>query len=432
MADNSAMILGNHKSGLVAGLDWHYVSGQDTRSQIRDIRKQAEALDAKRCVRLGRQNHAYAGFYTWDAFFSEEERPARVFSFAALLCHRIHGPNAIVVWRIQQGPRKGDIAMVVIEDHLPVADLVLPLAEARTTLQRYQKNPLHAAIETLWSNDIDEFPQARPIILDWAQLKPGRNERIQAIPVDPVQLGTSLVALALAVSGVLVVAEYSAHLDREKLNSQTSGQDQTLEYARSLEQIRQRLGVSSADVRLLLDDLMQQSVVAGDWALREITCSARQCTQEWRSEGGYTQDILRALRDQPDTRPVINRADTQKINFVHTTRTDLSGVSQWSQLPDKKTLSNLLYDEQQVWKKAGLLYSLDVQGSRWPAGFDQVDENKSLARHTVRITGPDTLIRNFLEDYDGMVFWDQLRINVQTFDVKQAVVFELQGAFYAY
>lgn len=432
MKDNSALILGDHRAGLIAGLDWQLVSGADTRTQIREIRRQAAENGARACVRIGRTHHAGAGFYAWEPDLAGETRPARLYSFAALLSHRLHPSHAVVAWRITQGPHAGLVAVVVLEDHLPVADLVLPLAQARAAVNRFRRAHDSAHPDGLWSNDLQEFPEAQPMILDWPELKPGRHERIRAIPSDPLGVGATLLAGALLASGLLVFTEYEAHHDRAKAAASTASVEQARAYDAALQAVRPQLGADSAAVIRLLDGWMDHPAVLASWALSDVDCTASQCMQTWQSEGGYTASLIKALQDYPDQTPVHDLGNTQRLQVKTPQHLGISGVSAFDELPDAQSLQRLLFDEQQVWKKARMTHRLDIEGTTWPPGPPPASGQHTLKRHAFNVTAPLDIVRGMLQDYAGLVWWERLHLHVKPFEAQDVLLVELQGAFYAY
>lgn len=432
MKDNSALILQDRRSALVAGLDWQFVSGSDLRSQIREIRRQAAEMNARTCVRIGREHHAYVGYSLWDATLSEEKRPARLYSFAALLAHRLHPSHATVAWRIGEGHRQGWFAVVVIENHLPVADQILPLAQARATIQRYRRTPEHNHADNFWSNDLTEFPDAQPMILDWPDIKPGKQERIRSIPVDPVGVAAAVMGLALLVSGLLVATEYSTYLGHRDALQAGDTTEQAARYERALQGVRPQLGADSASINRLLDDWMEQPAVLATWVLSNVDCDTQRCVQHWQSEGGYTSDLLKTLDTSEGAQAQPDMTNNRHMQVSTPQKLVLSGVSAFDELPDAASLKQLLFDEQQIWQGAGVSHVLDINGSTWPAGSEPVAGQAALRRHSVTITAPVNLIRNVLQDYAGLAWWNRMRIHVKPFDANNLVMVELQGAFYAF
>ncbi len=436
MKDNSALILGDRRSALVAGLQWQFVSGMDLRAQIKDIRRQAAELDVRHCVRLGRPSHAYAGFYAFDATVSDEKRPTRVYSFAALLSHRLHTPAAVVAWRIQQGPQQGLYAIVATQDHLPVADLVLPVAQARSTVVRYRKLMEPGAQANFWSNDLDEFPDAQPMLLEWADVKPGKNERISAIPSDPVSVATALSVGALLVSGLLAASEYSGYRQRLQADVSASQQQSAQAYERALQSTRQQLGATGSTLSRLLESWMNEPAVLANWSLMDVSCDMQHCMQQWQTEGGYTAELLTALTSRSDIEPThtalpdMNNAQRMKVRTAW--RLDTAGISGLDELPEEKFLQKLLFDESQVWTKARINHRIDLQGSTWPAGHEPGSAQTTLRRHEIVITAAPHIIKQLLQDYAGLAWWNRMQLHVKPFDPNNALQVELQGAFYAY
>lgn len=435
MKDNSALIIAQRRAGLVAGLQWQFVAGTDRRSQIKDIRRQASEQDVRSCVLLGRELHAYAGLYAFDAGVSAEKRPARVYSFAALLSHRLHAADAVVAWRIQQGPHQGMYAVVATQDHLPVADLVLGQAQARSAVARFRKTLDGAVNANFWSNDLDEFPDAQPMVLDWAEIKPGKQERIRAIPSDPLSAASSLTVAALLVSGLLAAGEYSDYRQRLMSDHSAAQLQSAQAYERALQSARQELGATGAMVGRLLETWMNEPAVLANWSLQDVTCDMQHCVQQWQSEGGYTGELITAMAGKNSIPPEhetvtdLNAAQRLKVN----TRWHLhpQGVAALDDLPDEKFLQQLLFDESQVWSKARINHRIDLQGTVWPAGFNPVAQQTTLRRHEVVITAPAHIINHMLQDYAGLAWWNRMQLQVKPFDPNNALLVELKGAFYS-
>lgn len=432
MKSQSALILGDSAAGLVAGLHWQFVAGSDTRTHIHEIRRQANELGVRACVRLGRAHHAYAGYDAWDPAISPEKRPARLFSFAALLSHRLHASDAILVWRIAQGTYTGLYAVVVLEDHLPVTDQVMSLTEAIRLVLRYRQTPEHAASASFWSNDLDNFPDAQPLLLDWSDLKPGRHERIRPLPRDPVGIAGGVMALALLVSGLLVASEYAGYRERITQTDNRAQMAQQQAYDKALQAVQSRLGADAGSVVRLMETWMDEPAIMANWSLTDVTCDLQHCLQNWQSEGGYTDALIKSLKDQPAHTPQTQWQDPRRLQVRTAWQLPESGVSTWSDLPDEASLTRLLFDEQQVWAAARVVHRVDLQGEIWPAGHQPAQGQPVLKRHAVTLTAPAHLLRHVLQDYAGLAWWNRLQLQVRPFDPKQVLQVELQGAFYAY
>ncbi|MCE2678887.1 MAG: type 4b pilus protein PilO2 [Burkholderiales bacterium] len=429
MAEQTALVHGLGQSCMVAGLSWQLLSKTGRRQQIAEIRTLANAIEARQYVARTANDLNYVGFYNYDAFVADEGRPRKAYSLAAFLCRQFGEQDTIVLWNIEQGQRKDDVCLVVIEKGVPITDLVLSRQEAQSTAESYLSDAFREQGYRLLSNDTSSFPAAEMIAPDVLKLSFFRQDAIVNLPVDPAKLLMVLLLVTFLAAALYAGNEYRTYLEQQALLEEMQNADKRPAYKAKLSETQRSLGMTSQDTFKVMNTLLGQSFVRDGWVLKEMSCRLGACTGMWNSEGGYTQEIIKTMGTR---KPQIDIKNFKSIRFELDIPVAVDGVESLNELPSKKTLVDTLYDEQQIWSKANVQYQLSLDGQVWPSGFENIPEGDAMKRYALKVTGDSATVEYFLTQYKHAVYWDSIKLNLNAFDIKNAVTFELQGAFYAY
>jgi hypothetical protein len=429
MAEQTALVHGLGQSCMVAGLSWQLLSKTGRRQQIAEIRGLASAIEARQYVARTANELNYVGLYNYDGFVADEPRPRKAFSFASFLCRQFGDRDTIVLWRIAQGNRRDDVCLVVIEKGVPITDLVLSRQEAQSTADSYLSDAFREQSYRVLSNDASIFPDAEMIAPELFKLSFFRQDAIVNLPVDPARLLMTLLLTGLVVGALYAGNEYRTYLEQQAQLEEMQNADKRPAYKAQLAKTHRALGMTSQDTLKVLNTLLGQSFVRDGWVLKEMSCNQGECTGLWNSEGGYTQEIIKTMSDR---KPQIDMKNFKSIRFDLQVPVAIDGVGGLNELPSKRELINTLYDEQQIWSKAEVQYQLSLDGQVWPVGFDNIPEADAMKRYPLKVTGDAATVEYFLSQYKHAVYWDSIKLNLNAFDIKNAVTFDLQGAFYAY
>lgn len=429
MAEQSAVVHQSGKKAYVAGLNWQPLAPHSYSKRIAEIRDYAERIDASKHILLKGAENEYLGLYNYDPDISDEERTGQVYSLAAMLATQSGQDHAIYAIRIQDGLKKGQLALVVIEQGAPSLDMIGTDAEISGTINTYTNGSIESSEFQVYSNAPELFPNALPLNIETQLGSFNRQHALTSMPTDMIKASALLGVVLVLAGGLYSGNEYLESSARDARMKQAQASIQTPQYLKKLAVDQRNVGLANTDVMALLDLLSEQPFMARGWLLESIQCNLGKCTSNWDTQGGYTQELVSFLSNQqasPDPKNV------NKLKFSFSYDMPAKGIEQLNNLPDKKTASDLLYLEQQAWQKAGIEFKVDTQGQTWPAGFKSIPPNVSVNRHATEVTGSLTLMKDFLDRYPTGIYWNQVSMAIQPTNLDAAVMVTLKGALYAY
>lgn len=132
-----------------------------------------------------------------------------------------------------------------------------------------------------------------------------------------------------------------------------------------------------------------------------------------------------------DHRPVFNERNYKRIAFVFQQPVTTSGVKGLAYLPTLDELNNYFYEEQQAWEKAGITYSLNLNGQPWPQGFNKVPAAQKVKKVAVELKGSIELIRDLVDQYADFIFWEDVKLSVKSSSPNNPLTVTVNGAMYA-
>lgn len=429
MPEQSAIAYQEGRKGFVAGISWQPISQSGYSKRTSEIRELADRIDATKQIQIKTNYGVYVGLYNYDPDISDEERKGSMYSLAAILAKKVGTQNTILFWRIKEGHRKDEVALIVIEEGAPSLDFVASENEAMSTLQSYIDGSVNNTVYQLLSNAPDALPNA--IVVDDTLLSGQFKSEFafQGLPTDFIKAGGVLSLVMLAAGGLYFGNEYMIEQENNERLARAKAQVDTPRYLAALKNAQKSIGLSGFEVERLINKLLEQPVVAKGWTLDKITCQSARCTSNWTSQGGYTEELIDFLYNQT---PVSNTRAINKLSFTFTYDAVVNGVDNIKKLSDKPQTQTFLYREQQAWKKAGFGYTVNVNGIQWPTGFKNVPENQAVNRYPISISGSLPIVRDFLNRYSEDLFWNTIEIDVDVTNANKPLEFTLQGAFYAH
>ncbi|MFP5483689.1 MAG: hypothetical protein ACLGGW_10495, partial [Gammaproteobacteria bacterium] len=348
---------------------------------------------------------------------------------AAMLATQNEQEHVIYAIRIEEGNKKGQMALVVIEQGAPTMDMIGSDAEVVSTVNTYTNGSIESSEYHVYTNAPELFPSALPLDIA-ARLGSFNNKHaLVGLPTDLIKASAMLAVVLLLAGGVYGGNEYLEASAREARMKQAQSSIQTPQYLKKLATDQRNIGLANADVIDMLNLLSEQPFMARGWLLEGIQCNLGKCTSQWQSQGGYTQELVSFLSNQqssPDPK------DVNKLKFSFSYDMATRGIQQLQDLPKKQEASELLYLEQQAWQKAGIQFKVDTQGQTWPTGFKSIPPNVSVNRHATEVTGSLTLIKDFLDRYPSGIYWNQISMKIEPKNLDAAVMVTLKGALYAY
>lgn len=435
MFEQSVIIHQHNKRAWVGGLSWQPISSTGYSNRISEIRDLAERVDASKHVQVQANQGLFAGFYNFDAEMSEEKRPRKIYSIAAWMAATYPSQNCILLWRISiESQRKSDIALVVIEEGAPVLDMVCNLTQAISTVQAYSTGAFQSSPYKLYTNDpalVADAEIVEPNVLDSASLK---GLALIDIPVDLIKASGLLGGILLVGAALYGGNFYLDVLERaEKMKSiqqQSAASIQTPAYLSRLSIEKLNAGMGARDAIELINTLVEQPFAAKGWQLQDIQCELGRCTSFWKSEAGYTEELISFLGNQKVI-PDFKLQDQLTFEFEYSA-IQAKAFPSLDQLPKKEDIKNLLYQEKQAWTKAELNHNVSIEGAMWPEGFNNVPPNMQVFKHPVTASGSLPVIKDFLQRYGQDTYWKKIIFKVNPSSLDQAITLTVEGAFYAY
>jgi hypothetical protein len=430
MAEQSAVVHQVGKKAYIAGLNWQPLARSGYSKRVADIREYADRIDATKHILLKGSQSEYLGLYNYDPDISDEERTGQVFSLASMLASQSSpDDHSIYAIRIEDGLKKGQLALVVIEQGAPSMDLIGNDAEVSSTIDTYTNGSIESSEYQVYSNATELFPGALPLDIATQLGNFNSKHALTGLPTDLIKASGVLAVVLLLAGGLYGGNEYLEASAREARMKQAQASIQTPQYLNKLAVDKRNVGLGNSDAMEMLDLLSEQPFMARGWLLESIQCDLGKCASIWQTQGGYTQELVSFLNNQqasPDPK------DVNKLKFSFSYDMTPKGIDSLQDLPGKQTASDLLYLEQQAWQKAGLKFKVDTQGQTWPAGFKSIPPNVSVNRHAAEVTGSLTLMKDFLDRYPSGVYWNQISMKIEPKNLDAAVMVTLKGALYAY
>ena len=429
MPEQSAIAYQEGRKAFVAGISWQPISQSGYSKRTAEIRELADRIDATRQIQLKTSYGVYVGLYNYDPDISDEERKGRMFSLAALLAKKVGTQNTILFWRIKEGYRKDEVALIVIEEGAPSLDFVASENEAMSTLQSYIDGSVNNTVYQLFTNAPDLLPNAT--LTDQTLLAGQfKNEyAFQALPTDFIKAGGIMTLVILAAGGLYYGNEYMIDQENKERLARAQAQVDTPRYLAALRSAQKAIGLPASEVQAMLNKLLDQPFVAKGWVLDTIVCQTGNCTSTWNSKGGYTEELIGFLYNQT---PVHNARAFNTISFTFDYHHAAQGVVNLNNLAMKADMQRFLYNEQQAWAKAGFTNTVNANGEQWPVGFRNVPESQAVNRYPVSITGSLPIVRDFLSRYSTDIFWNTIELKIDADSAEKPLEIKLQGAFYAY
>jgi hypothetical protein len=429
MAEQSAVVHQVGKKAYIAGLNWQPLAHSGYSKRIADIREFADRIDATKHILLKGNQNEYLGLYNFDPDISDEERTSQVYSLAAMLVTRNEQEHAIYAIRIEEGIKKGQLALVVIEQGAPTMDIIGSDSEVLSTVNTYTNGSIESSEYHVYSNASELFPSALPLEIATQLGSFNKKHALTGLPTDLIKTSGMLAVVLLLAGGVYGGNEYLEASAREARLKQAQSNIQTPQYLKKLATDQRNVGLANTDVVEMLNLLSEQPFMARGWLLESIQCNLGKCTSQWQSQGGYTQELVSFLNNQqssPDPK------DVNKLKFSFSYEMAPEGIQRLQDLPKKQEASELLYLEQQAWQKAGIQFKVDTQGQTWPTGFKSIPPNVSVNRHATEVTGSLTLMKDFLDRYQSGIYWNEISMKIEPKNLDAAVMVTLKGALYAY
>lgn len=429
MPEQSAIAYQEGRKAFVAGISWQPISQTGYSARTSEIRELADRIDATKQIQLKTSYGVYVGLYNYDPDISDEERKGSMYSLAALLAKKVGTQNTILFWRIKEGYRKDEVALIVIEEGAPSLDFVASENEAMSTLQSYIDGSVNNTVYQLFSNAPELLPNAT--VVDHTLLSGQFKSEFafQGLPTDFVKAGGILALVMVAAGGLYFGNEYMIEQENKARIARAQAQVDTPRYLAALRATQNRIGLPPEEVQLMLNKLLEQPFIAKGWVLAKIVCQAGNCTSTWNTQGGYTEELISFLYNQT---AVTNPSNFKVLNFTFNYEHPVTGVSNLNNLSMKPAMQQFLFNEQQAWAKAGFNNTVKASGELWPAGFKNIPDNQSVFKYPVIVTGSLPIIRDFLSRYNNDIFWNTVEVNVDPSNTEKPVEIQLQGAFYAY
>ncbi|MDX1668909.1 MAG: type 4b pilus protein PilO2 [Limnobacter sp.] len=411
----------------VAGLIWQPLEAGGSRSIGKQVRELANSFNGVFKAELTVAEQTYLGLLQDNADIRiKDVEKNDTYSLAAQLALQFPQGQAIVALELF-GAYSDQWALVIVTDGVPVLDTVVDAHKVADTVATYVCS-VGMGAPTLLSNStkLKEFFKVE--LFELSELQPNEDLKLQPIPKDVLMLAACFSLFVFFIAGAFMANDYWADYKQEKRLAALNNKEDIQQYRQATLAQLPSLGMNASEFLSNVDSLLSYPFVAKGWVLEELSCQKSRCKSVWGSEGGYTKEIIKVLTDH---RPVFNERNYKRIAFVFQNQVDITGVPGMQALPKLQELSDYFYEEQQAWSKAGIGYTLNLQGKPWPAGFKKVPPAQKLKRIDIEFKGSLEMVTDLVEQYADYVFWEDVKLSVKANSPTNPLTVTASGAMYA-
>lgn len=418
---------------LYGGLTWlPCPQGRPTRRALRAAR---EPLQASHSVLVRHADTAFYGLTTED----DEGIARRARSAAAQFVHRLGDSMhdaALVLQVHQEGqgsnrpPNGGpQYFAALIERGVPLAEVFGSEDRVRSLLAGFQGRVF-----------TDTAAFAEPSASwKWLDDTPASAARLRRIPGNPWFVAATALSLSTAAGGWLLWHSHQAQIERETVLAAAREADPLPRYLAALQQQRQRAGVSPAQWRGVVRDLLALPWQTAGWQLQSIDCAPadNHCQATWLRRGGTYRDLRSAMPRHEWVR--LSDQPLQLDQAVTTWRIQLDAVPLPAEAPPYEQFARDAGSLFQVWRTASLSVEARAPGL-WPTvpGLPQtIAHPHAIRRGEIAVSQiPVPYLYEVIATTPPTVAWTRLRLDVvdpsptTPSATRRALMASLAGSFY--
>lgn len=433
MNESLGVIAKTRLGAVVGGLGWHPLSETTVWNRSSKVRQIARRNHANSWVGVQCSKQTSLGLLSSVQAELLENRLV-VHSFAALLADQYRGENLIFIGRFADETTLEDTSLVVLEAGVPVLDRILPLQAAELLMRQYlEVADLQGLTYHLVGANVDIDIDCDNIKIHDVLLRLGKSSRLSSVPANPQLFALAgIVALFAPLVYLQWFHEDETQVQLAKIQAaqrKANSNDQTPQYLAALNAQSIALGHDGPGLQANIAKLGSLRVVRSGWVIKRIECGRSDCKLFWSSEGGYTMDLAQSLGEEAQS---LTTVSAQEVTQFYLQNDVISTpLPSMPDLPLQAEVKRQLFDQEQIWRKAGLQFDIDREGKLWPEGFAVVREDARVYRFRFSLRGGPDLIEDFVNHYGSAVIWERLVIKLDPFSSSLPLDYEIEGAWYA-
>lgn len=425
-------VLFTHKKlAVVAGFNWRdltsYPKGKD-----KQVMEAARRYGANRvivhAVDTGQGVHAKVGCYSFSD--THDVKPKEIHSAATLLVQTHPDiPQMILAWRVKEN----QIAVIVIQDSVPVLDEVFDDANALNTINKSLNGEFSGFTgHVVFTNDQDFYNNSEVISADDLARNIGKSTKLKSPPVDPVKaIAVPLVVLLVAGGGFML---HKIHQDREKAKRIAAEKklDPIPGYQALLQSKINQMGYDRYSILRTIEQVKKYPVWQNGWLLSEINCEGENCVSVFTRMGGTTRELL-MMRSGEDRLP---SSTADKVELRWNSGFTPAGVGSFEKAMEKTLALSFNENVYQKWRNANIVVkeSQSDPFKTWPTPVEgdisRLPPEMTLKARAVSFDAPGPLAEEIIGTVPPSVYWTGFTLKVSLTDKSKLTMYNLRGVTY--
>lgn len=425
------VIFRNKKRTVVAGLEWNVLGHYQAKNSVTpEIRAFATDNAADRIIvhAANVDGAVLATIGTTNIGELDESTGSEQHALAALFA-RSHPENAnmVLAWCFEK-----TVTLVVVQNGVPVVDLVRPIEEVSDFLEKVLEGRFNARGHAIFSNDTGVHPFAELISENDLWAASSKATRLGKIPYKRSVIASILVTGVVAVCGFLHYQQLQADAKLKAAQAALEAEDPLPSYQAALAANIGNLGFDRPSIKLTLQQVEVMDVWARGWLLRQIDCDRSRCTSTWDRKGGTTQSII-AARPNENYLPEESSEEVsvfawpsalQKAGYTSKDRFEPEGIA--------KSDSRNVY---QVWRNAGILIEeQSKEFSVWPKPTSGnavlLPRTASVLARPLSVSARYPFVQDLIDETPASVWWQSFTISFAPAGKSDQLKITLKGTSY--
>lgn len=425
------IIFKNKKRVVLAGLEWNVLGHYQAKNSITpEVRAFATDHSADRIIvhAANVDGAVLATIGTTNVGELDEPVGSEQHALGALFA-RSHPENANIVlaWCLER-----TVTLVVVQNGVPVVDLVKPIEEVSDFLEKVLEGRFNARGHAIFSNDTGVHPFAQLISETDLWAVSSKATRLGKIPYKKSVLASILVTGLVAVFGFMHYQQQQADAKLKAAQAVLEAEDPLPSYQAALAANIGNLGFSRTSIKLTLQHLEVSDVWARGWLLRQIDCDRTRCTSTWDRKGGTTQSIIAARPNET----YLPEESSEEVSILawpslleHAGYTSKDGFE-----PEGKAKSDSrnIY---QVWRNAGILIEeQSKEFSVWPkptsGNAALLPRAGSVLARPVSVSARYPFVQDLIDETPAAVWWQSFTISFTPAGKTDQLKITLKGTSY--
>ena len=420
--------------GVAAGLAWRGLPAHLAPGAVpKGIRQTVSDAGASRFVTHTIQNTE--GLQSALGFYQDDPLPPpgvkSLHSLAMLFVHlrASEGADLILAWRMPEDR----VAVVVVHNGVPIADVIKPLEEARGFLKDALAGVLKPGNYIFYTNDPALFPNALVLTIDQLLAVGKKPLLLKKPPFNVAMVGAILFVAAVLALGFIALQRESDMAAANRLAAQKAANDPVPQYKLKLQAGLPKLGMDRNALLSTLSALSSTPLLVQGWAVKRIECSVDSCDFSFERAGGLLNELLAGFPNAtvlPQTTP--NLAVLHRVTAL-----PFAGVKSRDEVPALAGGGVGFLNTLQFWQNAGVAIEGDLSSARFQVWPDPAPNDPAaippavaLKSAPVRLTFPYPVAADLINRAPPGFWCQSFAINLADGDINARVMLTLQGQFY--